>query len=61
MALLPVHMGTPAGTYTIGYQICEKLNPANCATTTASVTVVAGAIAAGNDNYTGINSSQSLA
>jgi uncharacterized repeat protein (TIGR01451 family) len=48
--------GTPAGTYTIGYQICEKLNPANCATATASVTVVAGKIAAGNDSYTGINS-----
>ena len=49
--------GTPAGTYSIGYQICEKLNPSNCATTTASVTVVAGRIAASNDNYTGINSS----
>ena len=48
--------GTPAGTYTIGYQICEKLNPTNCATTTVSVTVAAGKIAASNDGYTGINS-----
>ncbi|MGO4700629.1 beta strand repeat-containing protein [Dyella sp. 2RAB6] len=48
--------GTPAGTYTITYQICEKLNPSNCASTTASVTVAAGKIAATNDNYTGINS-----
>ncbi|MFC4764626.1 DUF7507 domain-containing protein [Dyella koreensis] len=52
-----VAAGTPAGTYTIGYQICEKLNPTNCATTTASVTVVAGKIVATNDSYTGINSS----
>ncbi|WP_266160744.1 beta strand repeat-containing protein, partial [Dyella silvatica] len=47
--------GTPAGTYTIGYQICEKLNPANCATATATITTVVGAITAGSDNYTGIN------
>jgi len=30
---------TPAGTYTIVYQICDKLNSGNCATTTATVVV----------------------
>jgi large repetitive protein len=29
----------PAGTYTIEYQICERLNPANCATSTVTVVV----------------------
>ncbi|MFI4957568.1 MAG: hypothetical protein ACHP7C_00195, partial [Lysobacterales bacterium] len=47
--------GTPAGTYTIGYEICEKLNPANCATTPYSVTVAAGKIVAYNDGYTGFD------
>ena len=30
---------TPAGTYTIVYQICDKLNSGNCATTTATIVV----------------------
>jgi len=30
---------TPAGTYTIVYQICDKLNSGNCATTTVTVVV----------------------
>jgi len=34
-----VPANTPAGTYTITYQICEKLNPANCASNTATITV----------------------
>ena len=41
--------GTPAGSYAIGYTICEQLNPANCATATASVTVAASAIVANAD------------
>ena len=53
--VVSVAPGTPAGTYTIGYQICEKLNPANCANATASVTVVTGPITAGSDSYTGID------
>ncbi|MFX7894992.1 hypothetical protein ABTK48_19950, partial [Acinetobacter baumannii] len=53
--LVAVAPGTPAGTYTIGYQICEKLNPTNCANTTATVTVAPGKIVAGNDTYTGID------
>jgi hypothetical protein len=35
-----VAAGTPAGTYTIDYQICENLNLTNCPTT---VTVVVAA------------------
>ena len=34
-----VAAGTPAGTYTIGYRICEIANPTNCASSTATVTV----------------------
>ena len=32
--------GTRGGTYTLEYQICEKLNPDNCSTATVTVTVV---------------------
>jgi uncharacterized repeat protein (TIGR01451 family) len=34
-----VAAGTPAGTYAIDYRICETLNPTNCATATATITV----------------------
>ncbi|HWU71038.1 MAG TPA: Calx-beta domain-containing protein, partial [Pseudoxanthomonas sp.] len=42
--------GTPAGTYTVTYQICEALNPSNCDTATVSITVAAAAIVANDDN-----------
>ncbi|MFD0727723.1 hypothetical protein, partial [Lysobacter brunescens] len=45
--------GTPAGTYTVTYQICEQLNPGNCSTTTVTVTVGAAPIDAVDDDYTG--------
>jgi hypothetical protein len=32
---------TPAGSYTIVYQICDKLNPTNCDTATVTVNVAA--------------------
>ena len=32
-------VGGSAGSYVIGYQICEKLNPTNCATATVTVVV----------------------
>ncbi|MBW8311506.1 MAG: tandem-95 repeat protein [Rhizobium sp.] len=44
--------GTPAGTYTVTYQICELLNPANCDAATASATVNAAAIDATDDTGT---------
>jgi large repetitive protein len=53
--LVDVPAGTPAGTYTIGYQICEKANPANCANASVTVIVTAAPLAALNDNATGIN------
>ncbi|RDZ29314.1 CARDB domain-containing protein [Lysobacter silvisoli] len=40
---------TPAGTYTVTYQICEVLNPTNCDTATVTVTVSAAPIDAVDD------------
>ena len=48
--------GVPAGTYTIAYQICETINPTNCANAVITVVVLAPAIAASNDTYSGIRS-----
>ena len=47
--IVSVAPGTPSGTYTIEYQICEKLNPSNCAISTVTIVVEAPAIIAGND------------
>ena len=44
-----VAAGTPAGSYTLTYQICENINPTNCDTATVSVTVTAPIIDAVND------------
>ncbi|MFV5696617.1 hypothetical protein ACM55G_14405, partial [Flavobacterium sp. LB3P122] len=41
-----VAANTPAGTYSLIYQICEVLNPANCDLATVSVTVFCGQAAA---------------
>ncbi len=38
-AAVVVAPGTPAGTYTLTYQICEILNPLNCDQANVSVTV----------------------
>ena len=43
---------TPAGTYTIVYQICDKLNSGNCATTTATIVVGTPTITADPDTFT---------
>ena len=50
-----VAAGTPAGTYSFAYTICESLNPTNCQTATISVTVVAAPIAADPDTVSGVN------
>ena len=47
--------GTPAGTYTIVYSLCEKLNPANCDPATVTITVTAPAIIAQDDTLSGGN------
>ena len=40
---ISVPAGTPAGSYTLTYRICERLNPGNCASAQAGVSVAAGA------------------
>ncbi|MBG6189075.1 beta strand repeat-containing protein, partial [Flavobacterium sp. CAN_S2] len=50
-----VAAGTPAGSYTLVYQICEILNPTNCDTATVTVSVTAPAIVANDDAGTTVN------
>ena len=47
---------TPAGTYTYPYTICDKVNPNNCSTASAIITVNSPAIVASNDTPPAINS-----
>ncbi|MEN2800549.1 gliding motility-associated C-terminal domain-containing protein [Capnocytophaga sputigena] len=47
-----VPSGTKSGTYEIVYSICERLNPNNCATATATVKVGSTPIVAKGDTYT---------
>ena len=47
--------GTPAGSYTIAYQICEKLNPTNCSNSAVTVVVAAAPVVATNDTASGVN------
>ena len=49
---ITVPSGTKSGTYEIVYSICERLNPNNCATTTATVKVGSTPIVAKVDTYT---------
>ena len=46
---------TPAGTYTMTYQICEKLNPTNCDQAVITVIVTAASIATLGDIADSIN------
>ncbi|MFY2762448.1 hypothetical protein, partial [Arenimonas sp. MALMAid1274] len=50
-----VAAGTAAGTYTVDYEICELLNPANCDTATVTVTVEAAVLDAINDTAGPVN------
>ncbi|UNK42040.1 Ig-like domain-containing protein [Luteimonas sp. S4-F44] len=47
--------GTPAGSYTFDYTICEVLNPSNCDTATVTVVVEAAEIVANDDSYGPVN------
>ena len=47
--------GTPAGTHTLTYQICDKANPAICDTAAVTVPVSAAAIVATDDSASGVN------
>ncbi|MCV9934125.1 gliding motility-associated C-terminal domain-containing protein [Flavobacterium sp. LS1R47] len=49
---ITVAPSTPAGNYVVTYSICEKLNPLNCDTTTATVVVASAVIHANVDDYT---------
>lgn len=51
-----VPAGTPAGDYTIVYKICDILNPTNCATATATITVIAADISASPDTPPAVDS-----
>jgi uncharacterized repeat protein (TIGR01451 family)/gliding motility-associated-like protein len=44
--------GTPAGTHTLIYEICENLNPTNCSDAPVFITISAPAISATNDDFT---------
>uniref|UniRef100_UPI00054D721F beta strand repeat-containing protein n=1 Tax=Flavobacterium succinicans TaxID=29536 RepID=UPI00054D721F len=50
-----VPTNTPAGDYTIVYEICEKLNPTNCESATVTVKVEAPTIVAQDDTISGGN------
>ena len=49
---ITVPAGTASGTYTVTYSICEKLNPSNCSTATATIAVGAPTIIANTDTFT---------
>ncbi len=49
---ISVSPGSPAGTFTLTYQICETANPSNCDTAYVTVTTYAGWIDAVDDDYT---------
>ena len=50
---LTVPAGTAAGNYTVTYEICEVLNPANCDTAEVDLVIAAAAIVATDDDFTG--------
>ncbi|MCZ8230138.1 choice-of-anchor A family protein, partial [Flavobacterium sp.] len=52
---ISVPTNTPAGDYTIVYEICEKLNPVNCESATVTVTVTAPTIDAVTETTAVIN------
>lgn len=51
--IVSVPAGTPAGDYSIVYQICDKLQPTLCDTATITIKVTASPIDAKDDTYTG--------
>ena len=57
---ITVPSGTKSGTYEIVYSICERLNPNNCATATATVKVGSTPIVAKADTYTVTNGTSTI-
>jgi len=58
--IVSVPSGTPAGTYTITYRICENLIPTNCDTAVVTVPVSAPLIDAVADSFGPINGTTGL-
>ncbi|WP_175454788.1 T9SS type B sorting domain-containing protein [Lutibacter oricola] len=54
--VVSVPAGTPAGTYTIDYNLCEELNPTNCDPARVTVVVEEATIVATDDPFGPINS-----
>lgn len=54
--IVSVPAGTPAGTYTIGYRLCETQTPDNCDEATVTLTVTATIIDAVEDAFVPIRS-----
>ena len=48
--VVEIPQGTPPGTYTIRYKVCDKATPTTCVITTATVVVTSNAIQAVDDN-----------
>ena len=52
---LTVPAGTPAGTYTVSYRICERLNGSNCSSATVTVVVGQATLTAVDNTFTVTN------
>ena len=52
---LTVPAGTPAGTYTVSYSICERLNGSNCSSATVTVVVGQASLTAVDESFTVTN------
>ena len=55
---LVIPAGTPAGTHTITYKVCEKLNPTNCQTVTSTLVIGTGSLTVTPTNLTHPNGTQ---
>ncbi|WP_396184175.1 hypothetical protein, partial [Flavobacterium sp.] len=53
-----VAVGTPSGTYTLTYQICENVNPTNCDSAIVTITLTAPIINAVDDTLISIECTQ---
>ena len=52
---LALASATPAGTYSLDYEICEGLNPGNCTEATASIEALAAVLAPAKDSFSAVN------
>ena len=55
---LVIPAGTPAGTHTITYKVCEKLNPTNCQTVTSTLVIGTGSLTVTSTTLTHPNGTQ---